>query len=382
MKQFNKKIALIALLSFNMTPVQAEIKMNDITSPIISTAMGAAACYILVTHLIKEDALVAAKYPHAKAWYDAMGAKYPAAHLESKPFLQNIWGMPVSLMSWSSTFNQIYFPKNVLIRINSLYGMQLENQTLSQEDQLYLAEQEFILLHEAGHIEHNDITRTFICTAALGAVMGGFIDKQKCLDNDISLDLPKKLNVSIKLKDHKDNDVGLHLPINNGILLKKNIALKSIDGNDITTSHTFNLTHGFITAAISAVVMQLMLSRYHERNADAFAYTNGDDLALQGGLHFFESELIDPLFNIESKQPSRYIKTYSTVGEFAQSLASSIEAPFFYINKTVGTIINSTSVTRWLYDAARGLTHPGGPARAQAIRDEIARRAQAQSRKK
>ncbi len=58
MKQFNKKIALIALLSFNMTPVQAEIKMTDITSPIISTAMSAAGCYILVTHLIKQDALV------------------------------------------------------------------------------------------------------------------------------------------------------------------------------------------------------------------------------------------------------------------------------------------------------------------------------------
>ena len=75
MKQFNKKIALIALLSFNMTPVQAEIKMTDITSPIISTAMSAAGCYILVTHLIKQDALVVTKYPHAQAWYDAMGKK-------------------------------------------------------------------------------------------------------------------------------------------------------------------------------------------------------------------------------------------------------------------------------------------------------------------
>ena len=323
MKQINKKIALIALLSFNMMPVKAEIKLSDMTSPIIGTALVAAATYTVVTHLIHEDALVKSKYPHAQAWYDAMGLKYPKAHLETKPFLQKIWGMPVKLMSWCSTFNQIYFPQDALIRINSLYGMQLDNQTLSQEDQLYLAEQEFILLHEAGHIEHNDITRALICTAALGALTGALTSDKSSLQNQNPLPVA--------------------------------------------------------SSAISLIMIHMILSRYHERNADAFAYTNSDDLALQGGLQFFESELVDPLFNIENKQPSPYVDTNSPVGTVAQSLVSCVEIPAFYIGKVTGTIINSTSITRWLYDAARGLTHPGGPVRAQAIRDEIARRSESQN---
>ena len=363
MKIFNKKFAFITLLGLHVTmPVQAKITIEDITTPILATGASAIGIYILTTHLIKEECLVKSKYPHAQAWYDAMAIKYPVAHLDNKLFLQTIWGIPKNFISWCSTFNQIYFPQSALIRINSLYGMLENNQTLSDQDQLFLAEQEFILLHEAGHIEHNDITETYCYTAALGAVIGGFADKEICTNYDpkFNVQIKPKPQITIQSNLIENNDVSFTIPT------KYNV--------------TITMTESLIKTAASALVISLLLGRHNERNADAFAYTHGDDNALLGGISFFESEMVDPLFNIENKQPSPYLATDSTIGTIAQSAISIIEMPTFYIGKTIGTIINSTSFTRWLYDASRDLVHPGAPTRVQAIREEIQRRLHAQSK--
>lgn len=339
MKQIAKKLTLAILLNFqilmpllgqengftraNQEFIEQYLKTNKPDSQnfaqptmftsVIGIGVAAAVVYTWHTHLIREDYKVAAKYPYAQAWYDAMTIKYPATNLANKLFLQKLYMVPKAFMPWCSTIQNIIFPQDALIRINSLYGMQLNNQILSDEDQLFLAEQEFILLHEAGHIEHNDILNKLFIFAGL-EVASGIID------------------------------------------------------NKVISASSKNL--------INIFALHFFLSRYNERNADKFAYTHGDDNALKGGIAFFESEKNDPLFNIENEKYSSFIKTDSLAGNVVQLVNSCATVPTFYISKGLGTLINSTYATRWMYDYCRGMTHPGAPVRAEAIRKEQSRRSQ------
>jgi|GEM_PF-1692171 len=93
------------------------------------------------------DDLVEKEYEYAQAWYNAMNEKHPIAHLGNKKFLQTKNQFPI--------FNNIYFAHDSLKQINAIYKKQLENLQLTNDEVATLAQQEFILIYQAGFIEKN-----------------------------------------------------------------------------------------------------------------------------------------------------------------------------------------------------------------------------------
>ena len=337
MNKINKKIAMIVLLFSCYNFVSAKtltyghyddfvssksafeviddtvfsVDLNGAGISLIDSTVSGYCLYQVVTSLIRENHFVKINYPYAQDWYDAMDKKYPVAKLNKKLFVQCGTIVPKMLASWFSVFNKIFFPQEALIRINDLYRKKSSDRVLSQEEELFLLEQEFVLLHESGHIENDD---------SVGKLIAGG-------------------------------------------LFSSTVALFKVKERSPLVAVSMNL-----------LLVKFLHSRYLERRADEFAYTNGDDKCLEGGISFFQSDLVDPLYNIENSKFSPYINVDSTVGTIAQGAASCVTVPAFYIGKTIGTMINSTDVTRWMYDAARGLSHPGAPARIHAVRQEQKRR--------
>ena len=303
--------------------------------------------YVATTYLIQEKHLVKAKYPDAQAWYNAMNEKYPAAHLDSKLFLQTMRGVPAKLMSWCSTTNQIYFPQEALHDINFLYRKQVNNiEPLTDEENLFLGMQEFILLHEAGHIEHNHITKRILTVVGLFASVLTLRAVYKIYNDEANL---------INMLSDENPDY---------------ISQDDIDGVQLV----YDFCTWFIAFMAFDIMVPFVASRPQEFEADKFAYENADDLALQGGIAFFENEERDPLFDIKNQQFSPFIKTESTVGTMVQGVVGYFEIPAFYNDKEWKQFIASTSFTRWLYDYNRGSSHPGPSVRANIIKEEVARR--------
>ena len=168
MNILKSKLFLIGLLSINLTqtPLQASPTgqaISNITT--FSTIIGLITLsnYINCTYLVQEKFLVKADYPHAQAWYNEMAKKHPTAHLNDKLFLQTMRGVPSRYMSWCSTFNQIYFPQEALKDIDNLYRKKtIDGHPLTDKEILIMGMQEFVLLHEAGHIEHDDMTNRLL----------------------------------------------------------------------------------------------------------------------------------------------------------------------------------------------------------------------------
>ena len=314
---------LIALLSCNLTKTAAKPTLNEatITSNIISSTIVAATAYCMISYIIQEDQLVEHTYPQAQAWYDTMAQKYPQAHLNEKLFLQNIFFIPKMFMPSCASFNQIYFPQESLKDINYLYQKGLDGVKLTEEENIFMNMQEFLLLHEAGHIEHNDHANRFYASmTAMVAIYGSALI-------------------------YKNNT-------NNNIDTKQLLAI----------------------GGWAYFLANMSISRYQEANADKFAYQNGELATLLAGISFFENEKVDGLYNIENKKLSPFIKTDSPVGILTQSLANCVRVPLFCIEKGIKIAFKSTDATTWLYHYLIGSTHPSPSARAQAIRDEISRR--------
>ncbi|AXK61128.1 hypothetical protein [Candidatus Chromulinivorax destructor] len=104
--------------------------------------------YIDDAYSTKKNRLVTAIYPYAQAWYDEMSIKYPEAHFDQKKFLPADYAQ-------SPSFYNIYFSDSSLININNLYKKKLENQNLTDNEQLFMVQNEFLLLYQAGYIEQN-----------------------------------------------------------------------------------------------------------------------------------------------------------------------------------------------------------------------------------
>lgn len=333
--------------------------LDPISQAVLNTSIKAGAAgalfasqYISNTYLVQEEHLVKTKYPHAQAWYDAMHKKYPNAHLNSKLFLQTMRGYSAKLMSWHSTTNQIYFPQDALKDIDTLYKKQINAiDPLTEDENLFLSMQEFVLLHEAGHIEHNHITNGIVISICLFASVEALRAVYRMYHDQNNL---RVLFNVLESQNNLDSDTALV-------------------GKLCCDFFLWGLVSFVGTFTIDAI-MPFIVSRPQALEADKFAYQNADMQALQGGIKFFENADIDPLFNINDKQLSPFIKTESTVGNIAQNITSCFEVPFFYIDKTFKQIMVSTYVTRWIYDYNRKSSHPGPSVRAQILKDEVARR--------
>lgn len=288
----------------------------------------AASQYISTTYLVQEKHLVETDFPHAQAWYNAMVLKYPQAHLEKKLFLQTMRHVNKKRISWCSTFNHIYFPQDSLKDIDRLYKNKTNGQILSEEEELLLSKEEFILLHEAGHIEHGDIAQR------LGFAVAAFA----------SLEMLRAASLNSMLNQ-------THLTSKNDAKLSSNLFLLEM-------------------LALFPFMVN-MLSRSHEAHADEFAYEQADDHALVGGISFFESEELDPLINIETKTVSPFVPVDSSVGKVMQAWAKRDDENELAWMKT----IKSIPVLRSIYQWWNASSHPYPATRAQAIKNEQGHRA-------
>lgn len=108
---------------------------------------------------VHDAKFIAEAYPYARAWYDDLDCKYPEAHLHEKQFLQ---GALVSdkHMRWNYFYNQVYCHKAVLEAIDGICRKKEKSYLLSQDEVLFLAIQEFLVLLQAGHIENNHVVTT------------------------------------------------------------------------------------------------------------------------------------------------------------------------------------------------------------------------------
>lgn len=102
------------------------------------------------------------QYPYAAQWYNDLSIKYPVAHLEQKQFLGN------SSYGWIATKNSILIDSNEAKRINIVYEKKCKGNNLSKNQQEYMATNEWIVLHEAGHIEHKDAIKSLIIPRIIG----------------------------------------------------------------------------------------------------------------------------------------------------------------------------------------------------------------------
>lgn len=373
MKLFKSKICLVVAFSCNLvfSPIQSsDLSVGNIidccilsetptvtfikqTSAIIAALIFKQGVqYAVQNYLITEEFLVKSKYPAAQAWYEAIALKYPDAHLDKKLFLQSYRGFPAKFIEWCSTAHQIYCPQDALQEIELLYQKTIDGQKLTEEENVTLGMQEWVLLHEAGHIEHSDLTTRFF--TSLGLIVGtcGAAALYKTYTNEDFHD---------SLIENLDNRLQRDTPMTP--LDIKNYINKLIDAHNKKIS---KYEYWALTLALFNV------SRHQERQADLFACELADTNALHGGILFFENELHDSLWNIETKELSPFIKTDSKIGTYLQSWAKAFDEKILELKKGFKS-------DRWMYDFLTTPTHPGPSVRAQSIRDEIQRRLDSQA---
>ena len=293
--------------------------------------------YVVSNYLVQEEHLVQVDYPYAQEWYQDLVCKYPAAHLDTKLFLQTMRNIPAKNISWCSSFRHIYFPQDELITIDAYYKKKMDGLELDTDEELFLAEQEFILLHEAGHIESNDAAQRYMTLAALaiGVQLAG------CA-----------LQYWMQDKTVYENQRDLYQALWKNDMLSNVLYYSKIAG---------------AFAGYTAVV------RSQEFAADTFACTLADQDALQGGISFCQTrQEFDPLINIEDTKVSPFIPVSDSWGQAIQDYFKESDEESLQNLKN----IKKDPQVRKYFDFFRSMTHPGSFARAERIQQEIDRRAQ------
>lgn len=342
------KFLCAALLGINLmqSPVQATI-LNDNTTYYPNIAQGAGvavALYVGYNYLIRQEYLVANKFPVAQAWYDALAQKYPAAHLDQKQFVQkpkhslipNQLADFAKSCSWSSNHDYIYFEDTTLAGITFLYQKVLDGYPLNEKEQLILASLEFVLLHEAGHIEHDDAKDIMITIFGLLFLTHG-----------------TQLESAIKKEAPEDFALINQWPLKSETTIPGVLALPE---------------------AATFMAGLIAMLRYQESRADKFAYTIADNNALKGAITIFEDEDTDKLYDLENKKMTPFIKTDSTIGNVIQTVVGPVEFIASVLVQQFFLLVKSTPESRWIFDFIQNPVHPGPSVRAQAIKDELARR--------
>lgn len=380
---------LLFLLSINSVylPIQAELSKQEMIEysqlsctpreefmintaiTAVMLAMYGATNYAITTYLVQEEHLVETDYPFAQLWYEAMTQKYPQAHLEQKLFLQTWRNFPKKYMQWCSTFHHIYCPQNELEEINHIYKKTVENHTdtpdtnnlITEEEKFILAKYEFILLHEAGHIEHNDIAVRLLTTFAMITSLHAATALYKELSNEYFYQsLEQQANKNSAFFTRINRFIGFELFPEGELGAKYSIEMAI--AYRIFIIECYQQVGNFLTS--------MAVSRYQETNADAFAANNAELEALYGGVSFFENEEVDPLWNIEDKELSPFVEVDSTLGKIIQAYFEMCDENDLQEKQDA----KKNSLLRWWHDFCNGPTHPGPSTRAQALKDEIARR--------
>ena len=348
----NIKFLCFALLSINLT--QAPIKANlinvnaETTNAIPPTVLAATCIYVGYNYLMRDEHLVRNKFPHAQTWYDDMATKYPEAHLNKKQFVQSLkpntslipdfLGKTAQSCYWFSSYDHIFFTEEDLKEITYLYKKVIDGYPLDNNEQLALAQREFTLLHEAGHIEHKDSKNIIITIIGLLAATEG----TEFIYNKIVQP------VESKIKDPENR--------------KYLYGLIEVPGPLFTLK------------GLTTVSGLISILRYQEIEADKFACKLADSKTLQGTLPLFENDEIDPMFELEHKKITPFIKSNSQTREMLEAIVGPLEFAALLVIQQVGLLIRSNSITRWMYDFKKDMTHQGPSIRAQAIKDELKRR--------
>ncbi|MDP3787702.1 MAG: M48 family metalloprotease [Candidatus Chromulinivorax sp.] len=293
--------------------------------------------YIVSNYLVQEEHLVKTDYPYAQLWYDELARKYPDAHLESKLFLQTMRGVPKKSVSWCSSFRHIYFPQDDLQSINYSYARKfLALDDYDEIDDLILAEQEFILLHEAGHIEHNDAAKRCMVFARMAVAA-------QIMEYGLQIYFQDPMSVYPSLAD-----------------LEQAVAKRDFISNCNWSAKVMAIMVGCI-----------YLSRTQECAADDFACEIADDQALKGGISFFESyKEADPLIDIEDATVSPFIPVDDAWGQKIQNYFAARDEQELQDMQE----IKKNPDARWIFDFLTVMTHPGSSTRVQKIEDELDRR--------
>ena len=333
------KSFLLLFLSLNIaqTSMQGAILSGAGALFTVGSAATNAWNYASTTYLVQEKHLVKTDFPYAQAWYDNLVLKYPTAHLDQKLFLQtwrNVDSKYIQHLSW---FKNIYFPQDSLETINTLYKKVVDEQQLTQEEQLSLGKEEFLLLHEAAHIEHQDVAaRCYAMTGIFAGLTGVAQLHTSCGSEDTVISF-----------------------------LEKSFNIPKVGA---TVMHHYGMV---VIGAIMYAMTFNTFAQTHEVAADKFACDLADMNALQGGIMFFEDKKIDPLADIENETISPFIPVESSsIGAEIQSwIEAQDEQNLINLKNT-----KLNPVARTMFDAQRDPIHPSASLRAQLIRDEIARR--------
>lgn len=361
------KKQMIEYAQLSCTP-QEEFMLHTAITAVLVT-VHAMTAYATTTYLVQEEHLVEKDYPFAQLWYKAMSEKYPQAHLEQKLFLQTWRNFPKKYMQWCSTFHHIYCSTKDLQEINDIYKKIVENKentphnnnAITQEEELILAKYEFILLHEAGHIEHNDIAIRILTNFAMITSLHAAVALYKELTNEYFYkSLEQQSSENIAFFNCINNFIGFELFSEGELGTKYSIEMELF--HRIVMIECYQQVGNFLTS--------MAVSRYQETNADAFAAKNANISALYGGISFFENEEVDPLWNIENKKISPFIQVNSILGSLIQAYFIIRDENDLQKQKNA----KNNPLLRWWYDFCNGPTHPGPSVRAQALKDEIARR--------
>jgi len=145
--------------------------------------------YINIFYANKAFVEVKSLYPNAYNWYCDMIQKYPSAKLENVSFC-------ISNNFLAST-NTIFWPEEILKTIEALYPINEKTQDML----IFFLKQEYILLHEAGHIINNDIPKRRIAALlTLTTVCGSILYCEAImLKGNMFLSLKEKKSLIIAL---------------------------------------------------------------------------------------------------------------------------------------------------------------------------------------
>lgn len=184
-----------------------------------------AACLPSLIVTDTQKILVKSRYPNADVWYRDLAAKYPEAQLGSIDFC-------ISDHHHAGS-DAIFWPESNLSIINQYYN----SPSAPPKAVKMLQEDEYLILHEASHVQHGDTTKGGIALAAATSVSAG---------------------------------------------ITAGIAAQACAG---AISATAAVATGIIgNAAVAATI--LAYARHQEQQADAFANQTASANALQAGIEW------------------------------------------------------------------------------------------------
>ena len=259
-KQFNKYLSAQEYDKLQMTAFWSAIFISLASLGYLSDT----------SSCIKEENKVAIKYPNAQKWYDAMHEKYPLAHFDQKQFLQTEYEQ-------KAAFYNIYFSQDSLQQINIIYTKKLDNKTLTDDEQLILAQKEFLLLYQAGYIEENCARNKSF------TILGTLIATESLIIPATNLLIPK----SHSLLDLKNN---------------------------ITTFESYYTMLSIADLFLFIAVYMPSITKYFDNTAYKFAYTQCDNDCLEAAIKLFENDTInksrieDIKFELQRRQELSSIK--------------------------------------------------------------------------